>query len=74
VLNDQRLLIKPTVEIQPSDPNLWEKEEQDSLLGFFKLLTEIDVRNNPENYKLQFQPNSNIYEPNNRVQNTTYSD
>lgn len=50
-------LIKPLIEIQTSDPKLWEKEDQDSLLGLFKLLIEIDMRNNPENYKLQFQIN-----------------
>ncbi len=48
----QANLIKSKLELQASDPKLWEKEDQDSLLGLFKLLIEIDMRNNPENYKL----------------------
>jgi hypothetical protein len=49
---NQEQTIKPKIEIQPSDPKLWEKEDQDSFIALFKLLIEIDMRNNPENYKL----------------------
>lgn len=63
---------KPKLEIQPSDPSLWEKEDQDTLLGFFKVLIEIDMRNNPENYKLNpnNQTNSKRYESNQNIRNT----
>ena len=66
----QSNLSKPKIEIQPSDLNLWEKEDQDSLLGLFKLLIEIDMKNNPENYKLQSnQTNLISYESNNHIRN-----
>jgi hypothetical protein len=68
---NQEQTIKPTIEIQASDPKLWEKEDQDSILGFFKLLIEIDMRNKPENYKSQVnQTNLKSYEPNNHIRNT----
>lgn len=67
----QSNLSKPKIEIQASDPKLWEKEDQDSLLGLFKLLIEIDMKNNPENYKLQSnQTNSISYESNNHIRNS----
>jgi hypothetical protein len=58
---------RPRIEIIPSNPELWETEDQNSLLGFFKLCLEIDFRNNPENYKLNStnstnQNNSKSYE------------
>lgn len=72
----QTNLIKPKIEIQPSNPKLWETEDQNSLIGFFKLLVEIDMKNNPENYRLQpnqtnlksYESNPNIRNPNNTSQ------
>jgi hypothetical protein len=67
----QSNLSKPKIEIQPSDPKLWEKEDQDSFIGLFKLLIEIDMKNNPENYKLQSnQANVKSYESNNNIRNS----
>lgn len=65
---------QPTIGIIPSNPELWETEDQNSLLGLFKLCLQIDIRNFPENYQLNQtdpinQNNSKNYETNN-IRNT----
>ena len=42
-------------------------EAKQNLLGFFGLLLKIDMRNNPQNYKKQFNKN---YENNRDTNNT----
>jgi hypothetical protein len=72
---------KPTLEIQPSDPTLWEKEDQDSLVGLIKILLQVDMRNNPERYRLKpesLKPQANLikqtnlksYESNYHIRNS----
>jgi hypothetical protein len=61
---NQTDLKKAKIEIQPTDPKLWEQVDQDSLVGLFKLLLKIDIKKNPNIYKLNSnQPNSKSYEP-----------
>ena len=62
---------EPSLQIIPNNPELWEKQDQDNLLGLFKLLLEIDSRKNPENYKPNpKQSNFKNYESNNNIRNS----
>ena len=70
-MSENQEQIKAKIEIQPSDPKLWDTEDQDSVLGFFKLLIEIDMKNNPENYKLKSNQSISIsYESNQYLRNS----
>lgn len=48
---------KPKIEKQLAETKLSEKDDYDSLLGLFKLLIKIGIKNNLENHKLHCKPN-----------------
>jgi hypothetical protein len=65
---------KPSLQISLNNPELWEKQDQDNLLGLFRLLLEIDSKKNPENYKLPSKPsNLKSYESNSNIRNSNHT-
>lgn len=56
---------EPSTQIILNSPELWEKQDQDALLGLARLIFEIDSKKNPENYKLNpKQSKTTSYESN----------